>query len=130
MSCGRKPAIITCALFNAVNWLKTLLLSYIYAISESIRSEVFTPKSILQEVNTKALNYREVTGDLAIEKTRAERISERLTIYIVFHPSKIENVGHWLRRWTTGRNHWIEHTWAYARQNTSVSVGRAPWAKT
>ena len=53
-----------------------------------------TPKTILQQANAKTHKKREVTRDRAIDKTRAERIWERTKVYIIFHPSQIENGEH------------------------------------
>ena len=59
----RKPAISTCALCNAVNWLAKLLFSCVYATSENIRADILILESILQRANAKTLNKSEVMRD-------------------------------------------------------------------
>ena len=58
---SRKLAINTCAFCNAVNKLIRFPLSQIYTTSERLRSDIFTPRSIFQQANTRTLNGRETT---------------------------------------------------------------------
>ena len=75
------------------------------------------------------LSITEVTTVLAVDETRAEWIWEWVRTYSIFHLSKMEKSGRWLSCRPADRNRWIEHTWAYARQDTPVLVREAAYAR-
>ena len=78
---------------------------------------------------TRAHGDSQLERDVAVDRTEVEWILEKVKIYIVFHPSKMENGRHWLCSLTIDRNRWIKYTWVYTRQHTSVLVGRAACAR-
>ena len=78
---------------------------------------------------TSAHGDSQLERDISINKTAEEWIWKEVKIYIVFQPSKMGNDRHWLCSWITNRNRWIKHTWVYARQHISVSVGGAACAR-
>ena len=117
---------MTCSVCNAVNWLYRLFIELNLHLlgkhlSRCFHSEIHSAMS--------AHGNSQLEIDIAIDKTEAEYIREKVKIYIVLHPSKTQNGGYWLRSWTADRNRLIKHTWENTRQHTSVSVGWAACAR-